>query len=326
MSLTMPFKTLGCYLFDKQCILSVSFLVTSRCNFRCKYCNSYNQKEREMTTEQALKMIDELADIGVKRMGFTGGEPLLRNDIGKLIDEASKRGMKTTLFSNGSLVKSKIKELKNLDLLLLSLDGPKEIQDNIRMKGAYDAAMEALEIAREKNIKVWSNTVITKHSVNHIDFVLEKAKELGFSSMFMPVFEYSLTAGKEEIQRLSPDKKVFTQAIRKLIDYKKKGYPIINSKSYFEFLIDYWPNKYYKKCYAGKFFCAINSDGRVAPCHYLINSGKWPNGLEIGFKEAIRKATIRGCAGCYGNAYIDSNLFFSLNVETIRNAFRNYRF
>jgi MoaA/NifB/PqqE/SkfB family radical SAM enzyme len=279
-----------------------------------------------MTTEQVKGMIDSLSRMGVKRIGFTGGEPLLRRDIGEILDYAKSKGMKTTLFSNGALVPRMIDELKSLDLLLLSFDGPREVQDNQRMNGAYDSVVKAIKVAKKARIKVWTNTVITKENVKHIPFILKQGKKWGVSSMFMPVFEYSITADKEIIKKMSSDIPLFRKAINGLIKAKKAGYSIINSASYFRYLLKYWPQDHFEKCYAGKLFCAINCDGSVAPCHYLMKSKDWPNGLKVGWKKAVKNATLISCKGCYGNAYVDSNLFFSLNPEVIYNAFRMYRF
>jgi len=325
-NLKIPLQLARGYLGRGKSMLSVSFLITSKCNFRCKYCDSYNQNDAEMTTGQIKGMLDELAAMNVKRIGFTGGEPLLRQDIGEVLDHAKGKGMKTTLFSNGALVPRMIDKLKSLDLLLLSFDGPKEVQDRQRMENAYESVVNAVNAAKKAKIKIWTNTVLTKDNIGHVEFILDKVKLWGAAAMFMPVFEYSITADKKTIESMSSELAVFRDAIGKLVKLKKDGYPIINSESYFKYLLAHWPEKHFTGCYAGRFFCAINSDGTVAPCHYLIKSGSWPNGLRIGFANAVEKARLQQCSGCYGNAYVDSNLFFSLNLETIYNAVRMYRF
>jgi MoaA/NifB/PqqE/SkfB family radical SAM enzyme len=141
--------------------LSVSYTVTNRCNKKCAYCKVWDTKEKELGTEEALGIIDELGEMGCQRLGLTGGEPLLRKDIGEIIGRAKEKGIFTGLVTNGSLVPKRIEELKELDLLQVSLDGPKEVHDKHRGKGAYKEAIKAIRIARENDMRVWVTTVLT---------------------------------------------------------------------------------------------------------------------------------------------------------------------
>ena len=77
------------YLFNKKTPLSVVLLITDKCNSRCKYCEIWNRNEEEMTTKQVYSLIDDLSDMGAQKFSIFGGEPLLREDIGKII---GKRG------------------------------------------------------------------------------------------------------------------------------------------------------------------------------------------------------------------------------------------
>ena len=64
---------------------SVNFCITYRCNNRCSYCNLHSFKTKEMKTNEIKQILNLFKKIGVRRIGFTGGEPLLREDIGDLI-------------------------------------------------------------------------------------------------------------------------------------------------------------------------------------------------------------------------------------------------
>ena len=91
-------------LFNKKIPLSVSWTLTNRCNKKCFYCNLPNITSKELTTKQTFSIIDELASLGTQRIGFTGGEPLLRKDIGEIINYSHSKGIFTGMVSNGSLV------------------------------------------------------------------------------------------------------------------------------------------------------------------------------------------------------------------------------
>lgn len=320
----MIIKLLNTYLTKKRYPFSVNFIICYRCNYKCKYCNSYNQKTEEMTTEQIIKMIDELSKIGMQRLSITGGEPLLRKDIGQIIDYCKKKNIWISINSNGKLIPQKINELKNVDALLISLDGKKENHEKFRGKDSYKDVINAIKIAKQNNIAVWIEAVITKNSKEDIDFLLDLAKKLDFRCLFQPIYNYSYSANKKIIKDYSPTKENFDQIIKKLIKLKKQGEPILNSNTYLKYIINNWPNPHLKKCYAGRIFCGINSNGKVAPCSLLFNNPNWPNGTEIGFKEAFKRLSPFKCKGCFCNSFIDLNFAYSLKVEPIINALRNY--
>lgn len=310
------------HLFKKKFPLSITFLITYRCNFSCHYCNIWNNSGYEMTTKEIISMIDTFSKMGLRRFSFNGGEPLLRPDIEELTAFCRKKNIFTTLFTNGWLVSKNIKTIKNLDILILSFDGPEKIHDMQRNRpGSYRHVIEAIKIARENNVPAWTNTVITKHNVKEIDFVLQKAREFGFFTMFQPVFEYSHSSDKREIDDLKFDMKGYQDAIRLLIKRKKEKASIVHSYSYLKYLMipDWSKNK--RTCWAGKLYCAIKPNGEVVPCYPVFNQKKWPNGLEIGFDEAFHRAQIASCKGCYC-VIVESDCFYSLYPDAIVNTLR----
>jgi MoaA/NifB/PqqE/SkfB family radical SAM enzyme len=91
--------------------LRVSYFCTFRCNLRCEYCGLWKTKRNEMTTEQAKSMIGDFASAGTMFWMFTGGEPMLRRDIGELVSEARGSGMVVGLVTNGTMLTRKLDEL-----------------------------------------------------------------------------------------------------------------------------------------------------------------------------------------------------------------------
>ena len=129
-------KMLQARVLGKKFPLSVTFIITYRCNFSCRYCKIFRFKEEEMRTGQIISMIDQLISSGMRRFSINGGEPLLREDIGEIIGYAKRKGLLVTVFTNGYLVSEKIDALRELDIMLISLDGPREVHDAQRMPGA----------------------------------------------------------------------------------------------------------------------------------------------------------------------------------------------
>lgn len=304
----------------------INFAITSRCNSRCKTCNIWKIKKdisKELTFSEIDIFFKKLPKT-VSWLSLTGGEPLLRKDIGEIISFSKKLGIKTTLVSNGSLVKDKIQELKDLDLLIISLEGPKEMHDAIRGKGTFDKTIEAITIAKEHNLNVWVEIVLTQKSDKKLKFILKKSKELGFSVLFQPIFNYKLSASKENIEKLSPKIEEYKNLVKKIIELKKQ-YNIVGSYSYFKYILNTWPRGIYPNCKAGKLFVSISPSGNIAPCHFLINAREWPNGIKLGFKRAFENIKDNSCDGCFCNSYIETNLLFSKNIESKINFLKNFR-
>ena len=96
----------------------VVWLATDLCNARCLHCSSNSSRRRpdELTTEEALNLVDQLADVGVVDLAVSGGEPLLRRDLFRVIAHARRRGMAVGVGSNGAaLPDRKLDALRELD-------------------------------------------------------------------------------------------------------------------------------------------------------------------------------------------------------------------
>ena len=288
-------------LFHKKTPLSVSWTLTNRCNKKCFYCDLPNIPSKELTTKQILGIIAELANLGTQRIGFTGGEPLLREDIKEIIDYSHKKGIFTGTVSNGSLVKENINKIKNLDLLQLSLDGEKEINDLQRYKGSYKDVISAIKSARDKIPKIWLTYVLTKNNLNSVDFILDLARQYNLKVFFQPVVYYK-NCGLQA-RSLFPDKEKFKEIIKKLIKLKKVNKYIGNSIVGLRYIYG-WPNYKKLKFYAGELFAHIYPNGNVYPCFNMDD--KHPlNYLSNGFDNAFKNLELKNCKGCWTYAHIE---------------------
>ena len=301
----------GYHVFNIKTPLSVSWTLTNRCNKKCFYCNLPNISSKELTAKQIFSIIDELSKLGTQRIGFTGGEPLLRNDIKEIIDYSHSKGIFTGLVSNGSLIKKNLNKLKNLDLLQLSLDGPEEINDQQRYKGSYKDVMSAIKTVRGKIPKLWLTYILTKNNINSVDFILGLAKEYDLKVFFQPVVNYK-NCGLQA-KNLFPDKWKYKETIKKLLKSKKTNKVVGNSKASLGYLYN-WPNYKKNKCYAGKLFAHIYPNGDVYPCFNM--DGKKPiNCLDDGFNNAFKQLKLKDCEGCWTYANIEMNYSFNLNFS-----------
>jgi radical SAM protein with 4Fe4S-binding SPASM domain len=142
-----------------------------RCNLRCAHCYSGSADRaypEELTTAEGGALIDDLARFGVPVILFSGGEPLMRPDILELIARARKRGVRSVLSTNGTLITPALaRELKRLDLSYagISLDGLEDTHDRFRgVPGAFRRAMAGLEACREAGIKVGIRFTISRRT------------------------------------------------------------------------------------------------------------------------------------------------------------------
>ena len=129
----------------------VQMSITTKCNFRCSYCYAvYPQRPiQDVPKEKWFSVIDELSNMGTRRISLLGGEPLSRPDFGEFVDYIKSKGIECAATTNGSFVPQKIEDVKKLDLLCISIDGNKKAHELNRGKDTFGKAMKALKVAHE---------------------------------------------------------------------------------------------------------------------------------------------------------------------------------
>lgn len=323
--LKMGFASLNANLTGAKTPLNVMISVTNRCPARCSYCNIPNRQQREMTTEEIIRLFDELKQLGTQRIALWGGEPLIRDDIGYLIDYAKNTcGFFVSIDTNGYLLPQKIAQLSNLDVVVLSFDGPAAVHDENREPGSCEKVLEALRVAC-KNHNVFTITVLTNRNVGHIDFILEKARELGFSCTFQLPHHTKSLASENEHTFVS-DNETYRQAIRQLIKRKREGWPIVSSYQYLQRLLkweDYSryvsPERKGLTCWAGSLYCNVDTDGSVYPCSGTVGVVPAKNFLDIGFKGAFAEIGRPECNSCIASCFTEYNFMHSFQLQVIWN-------
>ena len=154
--------------------------ITRRCNLSCMHCysNSENKHyENELSTEQARVVIDDLAKLQIPALLFSGGEPIMRNDLFDLAAYAKSKGLKYVLSTNGTLITEQIaRQIKDLDFSYvgISLDGIGEINDIFRGKqGAFNKTMNAFRYLKELNQRVGLRMTLTKNNIEDLNNIFD---------------------------------------------------------------------------------------------------------------------------------------------------------
>ena len=167
--------------FSKDKKPVVVWNMTKRCNLKCVHCYAHavgeGEREGELSTAEGKVFLDDLAAFGVPVILFSGGEPLLRQDLPELIDHAVKLGMRAVISTNGTLIteeKARIFSKFSLSYIGVSLDGIGDVNDSFRgVKGAYEKAIEGIRNAKRAGIKVGLRFTINKRNYKEIPAVFD---------------------------------------------------------------------------------------------------------------------------------------------------------
>jgi len=168
---------------DKQPV--VVWNITQRCNLKCLHCYAHAKDiafDNELTTEEGLTLIDDLAQFKVPVLLFSGGEPLVRKDLPELAAYAVKKGMRAVISTNGTLITPKMaRTLKAIGLSYvgISLDGMETINDRFRgVNGAFQAALKGIQNCQDAGIKVGLRFTINKFNVHEIPNIFNLLEDL----------------------------------------------------------------------------------------------------------------------------------------------------
>ena len=152
------------------------FIITTSCNMKCPMCYAYSSDEAT-DIHKKKKIIDKMADLGIIKIMFSGGEPLLDENLIDLIKYAKSKEFKTALSSNGLLLSEDIlhKLDNHLDELSLPLEGsnPSIHKHNRGSQEHFFIIKHLLEIISDYNFKTDIETVVTKYNKNDISNILE---------------------------------------------------------------------------------------------------------------------------------------------------------
>lgn len=151
--------------------------VTMGCNMRCGHCGSSCAEALpdELTTEEALELCDQIADLGLRWITLSGGEPLTRKDLPQIVKRLSSKGVAVNIITNGWMLDENMAEqLKDsgISTVAISIDGTKAVHDKIRKEGAFEHAEQAFAALKNKAIKTGAVTTITKQNIG----ILEELK------------------------------------------------------------------------------------------------------------------------------------------------------
>lgn len=314
-------------------LLLATLFVTHRCNLRCTYCNSPFLNTPELRPEQWLTVVDELAELGCRRVTILGGEPLVRPDVGAIIDRVRDRGMSCVLTSNGLLVPRQIDRLRRLNTLVLSLDAPGPANDAVRGAGVFAAVRDAIDAARGADIQVKLNAVVSAKTAPHIDAMLAFVAQHDIAISFSILRSEMPQKWRDAVTIKAPDDEI-RQTAERLAALSRTNRRILFSPVAYAYAAawgDYSRDRYEAdelppsdprrragpRCHAGRYYLAINPDGAVSPCSLTTNQLTGGSVAALGVKQAWQTVHAHPCVACFSPCTVEMNHLFSLQPRVL---------
>ena len=205
---------------------------TRTCNLKCRHCYMSSDAQKyanELTTKEAKKFIDDLADFKVPVLLFSGGEPLIRPDFFELADYAAKKGVRPTLSTNGTLitpeVARKIKEI-GVGYVGISLDGLREVNDKFRGKeGAFEAAMNGIKNCVAAGQRVGLRFTINHHNIQELENIFDFIEEENINRVCFYHLVYSGRGNQmmDEDVTAEESRRAMDIIIRRTRDFEQRG-------------------------------------------------------------------------------------------------------
>jgi len=249
--------------------------LTYRCPLQCPYCSNpldFARSHEELSTAEWIEVFRQAREMGAAQLGFSGGEPLVRQDLAELIEAARGLGYYTNLITSGiGLTEDKIASFAEagLDHIQISFQAADEEVNNL-LAGSKKAFAHKLEMARavkKHGYPMVLNFVTHRHNIDNIDQIIRLCIELEADFVELATCQFY---GWAELNRagLLPSKEQLVRAERVTNEWRDK----LAAENHPCKLIFVTPDYYEERPKAcmngwGNLFLDITPDGTALPCH-----------------------------------------------------------
>lgn len=329
--------------------LQVNWVMTYECNFDCAMCNErkMQQPADPLTLDEIRSVIDQMSAWGIRRLGFSGGEPLLKKELLlEAVRHAGRKGIYTRIVTNGSLLDRDFLEAFSRlrgGHLILSLDGSEALHDSIRTSGSYGKIVEALDTIASLEpggIVVRINAVLSARNLDSIIDAVDLCDRYGHIMWIQP-YRFDLgnaaSGALHEIPSSDPfwpapgDLPRLDRLIRRLkeINREKPGL-LLNDSRHLDRIHDYFAlERRENRCLVGYQRMKISPDGKVFWCVSRVGDVRTQTLKEIwrsteATKE--RERNLRCSRPCeWGCPYQPSLIALAKKIQVIRRSSRRRR-
>ncbi|TMH70408.1 MAG: pyrroloquinoline quinone biosynthesis protein PqqE [Betaproteobacteria bacterium] len=245
--------------------------LTYRCPLHCVYCSNpvdYTAYGEELATEEWVRVLREGRQLGATQLGFSGGEPLVRDDLEVLVAEARTLGYYSNLITSGiGLNERRIAAFKEggLDHIQVSFqDSTREMNDFLSSTRTFDLKRRIAKLVKQYDYPMVLNVVLHRLNIDHVGQILELAAELEAEYVELANTQYYgwaflnrdlLLPSQEQLERAEE----VTNRFRERVGNRMKIYFVVP---------DYYENRP-KACMNGwgSVFLNLTADGLALPCH-----------------------------------------------------------
>ncbi len=312
----------------------ISWNLTQKCNLRCKHCyiDASRAMRGELSTVEALRLLDQVAEVCRETiLILSGGEPLLRPDLDRLVARAAALGLMVVLGTNGTLLtlhRAQMLARQGLSGVGISLDSlVSSRHDAFRgVKGAWQAAVQGIDSARRAGLDVQIQMTLTRDNLTELPQVLRFSRQAGVR--VLTVFFLVCTGRGQGLADLTPEE--YERALGWLVQAQTEGVMLRPrcAPTFRRVLAQRKPDSILLKsdagrCMAGKNYCRITPDGKVTPCPYmsLVAGNLRDHSFGTIWRSAplfraLRKPALQGrcgaceyrdlCGGCRARAFASS--------------------
>jgi len=280
--------------------ICLTWELTYACNLQCVHClsSSGQRDERELSTAEAKKILDDLRDLQVFYINIGGGEPMVRRDFFELLEYSVANGIGVKFSTNGAFIdEEKAQRLAAMDYLdiQISLDGvDAATNDAVRGEGSYDMAIRAMENLKAANFGQFKiSVVVTRHNVSQLDQFKALADHYGAQLRITRLRPAG--RGADTWHELHPTNAQQREIYNWLL---KHGENVLTGDSFFHLnaLGESLPGL--NMCGAGRVVCLIDPIGDVYACPFVIH-------------DEFKAGNVRDEGG-FSRVWKQSDLFLSL--------------
>ncbi len=245
--------------------------LTYRCPLHCIFCYNpvnYAQNRDELSTAQWVDVMRQARALGAAQLGFSGGEPLLRDDLEELIVEGRRLGYYTNLITSGvGLTEDRIARMRDagLDHIQLSFqDSTKEMNDFLTSTKTFDLKSRVATLIKKYEYPMVLNVVLHRYNLDHVDRIIQMALEMGVEYLELANTQY-YGWGLVNRAHLMPTQEQLKRAEAIVNDYRAR----VGNKIRILFVVPDYFEERPKACMNGwgAVFLAIAADGTALPCH-----------------------------------------------------------
>lgn len=242
-----------------------------RCPLRCAYCSNpvdFGQHSAELDTDTWERVLEQAEELGVVQVHFTGGEPLLRRDLERLVRKARELELYTNLVTSGlPFDLPRLSRLRDsgLDHVQLSFQGPtKEHALRWASRDTYDRKVQVARRVRELDLPLTINMVVHRGNIHDIARMIEQAESMGAERIELANAQY-LGWALENRNALLPSRAQIDDARAVVADARTRlrGAPEI------DFILPDYYGEYPRACMEGwgRRYILVSPDGLILPCH-----------------------------------------------------------